>query len=544
MTPQTNTQEVALSTEKSPGSNGAGWRIVEAEVRNYRSVRFIRWTPTGDIDVMVGENRSGKTQFIAALVSAIKGGMPGVDVIRHGEDFAEIKIHLQSGGDAHLYIEKTIEPGKWKLTVRRSPGGKAEPSPQKILDEIAGALVDPSALAIARPQERIDMMLKAMGLGDELKRLEASEKKLVAEREEIGRKRRDKKGELEGIPFPPTDTPDDLIDTAALMIEKNQRESLRRIRQRAVSDHEQRAQSLGAARERQAELEADLAALPPKIEAQLDKVTKLKDDEFGLGSAMEPLQIERADILEQIQVLQTRLDRRTNELRDLESKLGTVMSTLRVEEARLAELEAEPAALGAKVAEQETRVDALAAEYADNDPALRAWGDEDTTEIDAQLSNSKTINAQVANKQRWQAVAKQKADLDAEWNAIDAQIGGLQKQKAALLETAPWPYPGMGIGDGDITVNGCLWGNLSAAETVAVSTAVAFSLSPNFRFAALSQASWMSEKTKRIVYDLAEEHDFHLLLERQIGDPDATIIIEDGAVVGAENRQPEHEVTA
>ena len=54
-------------------SNHSGVRLVEARVRNFRSLRKVD-IPFDDLTVLIGENNSGKTSLLEALFAAIGSG--------------------------------------------------------------------------------------------------------------------------------------------------------------------------------------------------------------------------------------------------------------------------------------------------------------------------------------------------------------------------------------------------------------------------------------------------------------------------------------
>lgn len=457
-----------VSMENGNANGSRGWHLVEVEVSNYRSVKYIRWVPSKSRNTIAGKNGAGKSQFIEAFCSPWAGGFPGADVVRHGAYEASINIHLKDGTDAHLYITKiATNPDKWKLEVRDSPEGKPKPAPKEILSKIARIIPDPSKFARITAQERVDMLLQAMGLGEQLRALAEAEKKLVRDREDVGRDLRNKKGELEGIPFPPLDTPDELVDTADLVRQKNEIEAVRA----ANAKTRQSVGYYGSLRD----------AANTKVRDTQQRITSLRE-----------------------------------EIRRLE-----------------AELEVQ-------------REDACTSEesYMAAKAAAESLVDPDLTEIDSQLSNSKTINAAVANKQRWQRVAAERDSLKGKWDGIDADVKAVADRRIELLASAPWPCPGLGFDSGDLTFNGSLWSNLSAGERVKVSTAIVFALNPDFQIVLISEGAWLDKENMEIIYDMAEERGALVLCERQLDtDPDS-IIIEDGEIVGAEEVEPETEVAA
>lgn len=530
------------STIKSPPEE---WRVGQIEVKNWRSVRHIIWTPLEGWNVVTGENEAGKTQLLAAFLSSLLGGSPGADVVRHGKELAEVRTRLDSNREVSLYVEKLAGPqfpAGWKLQVRHSPEGKALSDGQTVLNRIVGAMVDPSKLAMATPEKRVEMVLKALGLGDQLHELDVREKHLTSKREDEGRKSRDKQGELEGIPVSPDDTPTDFVNTAALLEEKNQREGARRLHQAAVADHAARCQSLEAAKVRDRDLDLQIREVDSKTKIERGRVAEFQTIADKATSDIAPVQCRRDDIRREIETLQGLLRSCEQSISELSAVRDAADREVKSANGRMVQLHQDGAALQMKVSEHRPLIAKLEAECAGQDPKERVWPDEDTSEIDVHLSSSKEVNAAVANNKRRAEVTQAKHEIDAAWDRIDGEIKALKDERAQLLANASWPYPGMAFGNGDIAINGSLWANLSRAEVAKVSTAFAIAMNPLLKTVVITDAAWFTPKTKAIVRGLAEEAHYQAIVEIPGQEPDATLIISDGTVLGATESTTEKEL--
>lgn len=246
-----------MSTQKS-----SPWRVIEATVQDFKRVKLAELHIAGPVTTIAGKNKAGKTCTIDGLLEGLKSGrMAGVDVVRHGADAATITVHL-SDGDAHLYTRKSQDvEGEWELEVRDTPDGRKRTDGPKILKQIIGAFVDLSALANATGPERIDMLLAAIGKKDELDALNAREKDLIAKREEKGRQRRDKAGELEGMAVVPKDTPDEPVNTHDLLMKRNEMQKVSESNARIRQAHNARLDKLSIAVTREEELQAEIVRL-------------------------------------------------------------------------------------------------------------------------------------------------------------------------------------------------------------------------------------------------------------------------------------------
>jgi DNA repair exonuclease SbcCD ATPase subunit len=431
-------------------SSENGWRLIEAQVQNFRRIRLAGFKPKTPVNIITGPNSAGKSSFIKGLLNALRGGgSAGVDVVHHGENEATITVHL-SNGDAHLYVKKTHDRnGTWDLEVRESPDGRKLKHGSTVLKQIVGMFPDLSALVNTDGPGRIDMMLTAAGKKDELDALNAEDKELREKRERKGTLRRDKAGELEGLPLPGKDVPDKPVDTGDLLKERQKLEAVKESNERIRLAQAQRREKVEAARGREQEREAEIVRI-------------------------------------------------SNDLKHIREWMAKEMAAIEEADTAIAQLE-EP----------------------------------DFTAIDKQIAGATELNQAVADKQRYNRVATEHGQINAEWQAFTAQIANVGKKKRDLLASIDWPYPNMGISEEhkDLTVNGSLWCNLGDAETVNVSTHILMELNHDFKFAVIRGAEWFTDETQQIVNNLAIKHGFYVLIEQPGDYEDAALVIEDGVAV-------------
>lgn len=178
------------------GSNS--FTITGVVVRNIKRIKHVRIKPGADVHVILigGWNRAGKTSFMDSITMAFFGGdsIPD-DVIRHGEEQAEVVINLNDGA---YVIRRTITAvaggkGKAKTTlVITGPDGRIA-SPQAWLDAIvAGRFLDPIGF-IARPaKEQRAILLRLAGI--DVTAIDEERQNLFNERTAVSRLLRQSEG--------------------------------------------------------------------------------------------------------------------------------------------------------------------------------------------------------------------------------------------------------------------------------------------------------------------------------------------------------------
>ncbi len=265
-------------------------KITRFEIENMKRVRAVALNPRQNgLTVIGGRNGQGKTSVLDALAWALGGDrLKPSQPDREGSMLPpEIRVRLSNG----LIVERKGANGALKVT---DPEGKR--SGQQLLNQF----VEQLALNLPRfmeagEREKADILLKIIGVGDQLDRLEREEKGLYAERTALGRIADQKQkfaAEMpwyEGVPESPL---------SAMELIQRQQERLARngenARKRAVRDELTR---------RKAHLEAELAQVTKDLRMAEREALELKDESTS------ELEASIADIEEINRKVRANLDR-------------------------------------------------------------------------------------------------------------------------------------------------------------------------------------------------------------------------------------------
>jgi len=262
-------------------------KIVRLEAENVKRLRAVEVTPEGALVVVGGRNGQGKTSLLDSVAYALGGKDLVCEVpLRAGSDAGHVTVDL---GD--LVVRRDFgRDGTTRVVVSNREGARF-PSPQRLLDELAGRLTfDPLAFARMSPREQAETLRALVGLdfsAQDGRRLAAYEERTAVNRDA---KRLD--AQLAGMPRH-ADAPAREVDVAALMdelaeVERGEREIEQR--ERAV------AEQLGAA-ERS---EARVVAISAEIESLRARIAQLAaeaaDHRVNAEGARENAEAERAGI--------------------------------------------------------------------------------------------------------------------------------------------------------------------------------------------------------------------------------------------------------
>jgi len=152
------------------------------------------------------------------------------------------------------------------------------------------------------------------------------------------------------------------------------------------------------------------------------------------------------------------------------------------------------------------------------------------TRLDTVDQANEAVRAKAERTRVAEALKGARAAYDAKTAAIDA----LDQDKATGLAAAVFPIDGLGFDTDGVTYQGVPFTQASSAEQIRVSLAMAMAMNPKLRVIRILDGSLLDADNLALIGAMAVEHDYQVWVER-VGDGDGIgVVIEDGAVVGAE----------
>lgn len=154
----------------------------------------------------------------------------------------------------------------------------------------------------------------------------------------------------------------------------------------------------------------------------------------------------------------------------------------------------------------------------------------DLASLEQRLEQAEAINAQHrahVEREREKGVVKQ---LEAESESITDRMIARDAERAAVIQAAAFPIPGIGLTDDGVTLNGVPLEQASTAEQLRLSAAIGMALNPKLRVMAIRDGSLLDDDSLRLLTEAAEAEDFVLLVETVDTTGQVGIYIEDGNV--------------
>lgn len=200
-----------------------GMTVVELFVENIKKVRLCHVKPKGDVVLVTGDNGSGKSSVLDALMWAVDGlGTTTTEPIRRGQRVGAIKVDLgdyvikryftrvdpEKSEKGKTYFPKLIVEGKNNEVFK---------NPQTLLNSFMGSIsFDPLAFTRMEDKAQLEELRRLVKFDLDIDALDAAQKADYDSRKLVGRDVDAAKARLEGAMVPAEGLPTVAIDTAAI----------------------------------------------------------------------------------------------------------------------------------------------------------------------------------------------------------------------------------------------------------------------------------------------------------------------------------------
>lgn len=305
-------------------------KIVQLVAENFKKLRAVEITPTGEIVVISGRNGAGKSSILDAIWAAL-GGAKHIQAvpIRKGHNKARIKLDL-----GELVVERRFTEKGSSLSVESSDGARYG-SPQTILDALLGALAfDPLAFVSQEPRKQFETLRGIVKLEVDVDQLDALNRGDFEHRTDINRDAKTLRAQADGIAVAPC-VPAEPIDTSALVRQMaeaataNGELETRKVRREQMAEEIARvrlsAERARAEAKRQTEIADTADREAAALREKLDKAVPLPApvDVDALSS-----QLETAQALNKLVEQRARRAQLAGEAADLEGKARELTASI------------------------------------------------------------------------------------------------------------------------------------------------------------------------------------------------------------------------
>lgn len=164
--------------------------------------------------------------------------------------------------------------------------------------------------------------------------------------------------------------------------------------------------------------------------------------------------------------------------------------------------------------------------------------DRSTAELEENIRKIDEINVKIRSN-----LDKERAEEDArhyqdQYNELSIKLENIRSEKKKLLESADLPLPGLSVEDGEITLYGMKWDNMSGSDQLKAATAIIRRLNPKCGFVLVDKLEQMDLDTLKKFGDWIEQEGLQVIATRVSTGDECSIIIEDGYSAPAEPAAP------
>lgn len=150
------------------------------------------------------------------------------------------------------------------------------------------------------------------------------------------------------------------------------------------------------------------------------------------------------------------------------------------------------------------------------------------------LNEAESINAKIDTLERYENAESKVLEYKNQYNDITAELEGIQLDKLERIQKAKMPIKGLSI-DGDVvTYNGIPFDQLSSAEKLKVSMAMAMAINPELKVIRIMDGSLLDSDNMKVIEEMVQDKDYQVWIEIVDESGQVGFFIEDGEVKGGE----------
>lgn len=157
----------------------------------------------------------------------------------------------------------------------------------------------------------------------------------------------------------------------------------------------------------------------------------------------------------------------------------------------------------------------------------------DVDALRAKFAEAQRTNAEIEKQAMRRGHIRAAGSFDKSSKDMTDQLDAIKRQKQDAIAGAQLPVEGLSWDTDGVTLNGLPFSQAGQAEQLRTIVAVAMALNPRLRVMRLLEAALIDDAGLKILAQLAEEHDFQILLEVVKPSDDTAIVMVDGEVAGA-----------
>lgn len=164
--------------------------------------------------------------------------------------------------------------------------------------------------------------------------------------------------------------------------------------------------------------------------------------------------------------------------------------------------------------------------------------DRSTAKLEENIQKIDEINVKIRSNLDKERAEEEAHRYQEQYNELSVKLENIRSEKKKLLESADLPLPGLSVEDGEITLNGMKWDNMSGSDQLKAATAIIRRLNPKCGFVLMDKLEQMDLDTLCDFGHWLEREGLQVIATRVSTGDECSIVIEDGYSVPAEPAAP------
>lgn len=161
----------------------------------------------------------------------------------------------------------------------------------------------------------------------------------------------------------------------------------------------------------------------------------------------------------------------------------------------------------------------------------------DVPKLQTQLAEAEKVNSEIREAKQVLVEVEAQGKKQLEYDELTKKLEANSAARQEKLKTAQMPIQGLSWTEEGVLYNGIPFDQLSAAEQLKVSMAMAMASNPKLKIILIRDGSLLDKDNMAVIAELAKEFDFQIWIEKVDDSGKVGVYIEDGEVKSIEGNE-------
>lgn len=149
-------------------------------------------------------------------------------------------------------------------------------------------------------------------------------------------------------------------------------------------------------------------------------------------------------------------------------------------------------------------------------------------EVNELINNASQINERISQKKQYDEISKALEGKRCEYFDCTEEIQSIDAQKEEAIKSAQMPIEGLSFDESGVLFNSIPFNQLSSAEQLKVSLAMAMAMNPKIKVIRITDGSLLDSGNMEVIKEMAREKDYQVWIEKVDESGQVGLFIEEG----------------